>query len=223
MNGQAPKPGIRPAPVRSAVSVIGIAAGAALLAAVGVTAAGFSAGFSGALSSSGSIDIAQSADGTAQHATPDDANILESDGRPVRALAAPPTPGSWPSIGTTQSTLTVYNTSDSALVDLTVRPHLPESHASAEEELVFRALWFGITIDDQPIGDLISGATLLDDPIVLPAGTGVAPGGSFTFAVNTWLAHDAPQQAWSAEAVLGMHVLGETVAGEPIQLFGEKK
>lgn len=185
---------------------------------VGVTTAAFTSANHATASVSGSIDIAQSADGSVQADTPVTAQTLPVQGI-VTALAAPPVGA--PTMHGAVFGTEVFNLSPEVAVATNV---MISDTAAAGEDSPFEHLLFGVYVDGKPIGD---GTPLTADQLAaknaaggIELGTSIATGAKSNISVHVWLASDAPAQSYGKTATIQLEIIGEAVGGEQFTLKG---
>lgn len=205
-------------PVRVAVVAVPLAL-AGLVATTGITSttASYSseAQVTGALH--GFFDIAQGpCDAPVQAPTPEEAHLVvdHGSGDPVRR-AVSGADGA-PAGTTAQVGITVCNL---AAVDgaLTLSVY---DRSAPEDDSPYDDLVLMIRDGDEvvtgaapvPVGELGSG-------VVLPQAVGAAS--STNVVVDVWLREDAPPTAFSRSLDLGVRIVGQSIAGDVIELIGE--
>lgn len=191
--------------------------GAALILAVSIplTVGQFSAGFSGTVSATGSVDVAQTPSGDAgQHAKAEDASVLKGNGLTINPVLRGST--GWPKRATAAVDVPVVNRSGGAIVPR-LRVSVPDSSGDLASYLLF-----GASIDGTPVGDAPVSATWFDehaDGVQLLQS--MQPGAQQSVTVSVWLSPDAPAGLLDQQIDVLIQVVGETRAGDnPILVEG---
>ncbi|MDP5228623.1 MULTISPECIES: hypothetical protein [Arthrobacter] len=202
-----------PRTVRAAVVVL--LSAAALAATVTTTQAAFHAGFTGEARADGSIDIAQSEDGTSQHPTAAEAKALPqaNPGVPVRALAE--IPHGWPTVPTAVVPVQIHNLSPQAVV--TLRLKLDGGTAGTA---LFSRLAVGLQVDGRQAGDgtVLPGTWFQSHPDGALVTERLESGRSARLDLHVWMGPEATPADYAQALDLGVQVTGETVGGEIIAL-----
>ncbi|GAA1316118.1 hypothetical protein ACFSWE_02175 [Leucobacter albus] len=185
---------------------------------VSVTQAGFTNEFQGTGAVSGSIDIAQSADGADQHATVDDARLLTEGAASSPILALDEIPTGWPAQESVTFPATVYSLGET-LVDVRVRI----VDLTDDEATPYPSLLFGVRANGEIVGDgtPIAGPWFDDHPGGIVVAERLAPNTELRLDTSVWLRGDAPDGHWAVPITVGLQIIAETVGGDTIVLEGE--
>lgn len=185
---------------------------------VGVTTAAFTTTNDASATVSGSIDIAQSADGTVQADTPVTAQVLPVQGI-VTALAKAPVGA--PTMHGAVFGADVFNLSPAVAVATNV---MITDTGAAGDANPFAHLLFGVYVDGAPIGDgtPLTATQLADKNAAggIALGTSIAAGAKSNIAVHVWLAPDAPAQSYAKTATIQLEIIGQSVGGDQFTLKG---
>ena len=191
--------------------------GAALILAISIplTVAQFSAGFSGTVSATGSVDVAQTPSGDGgQHATAKGASVLKGNGLTINPVMR----GSsgWPKRATAAVDVPLVNRSGGAIVPR-LRVSVPDSAGDLASYLLF-----GASIDGAPVGDAPVPLAWFDEHADgLQLQQSMQSGAQQTVTVSVWLSPDAPSGVLDQRIDVLLQVVGETRAGdEPILVEG---
>lgn len=205
--------------VRGGIAISGALALALATLGLGMTQAGFTNEIRGEANMSGAIDIAQSADGEAQHSTVEEAKLLTEGMKMRPILALDDIPVGWPSQSSVSFDAKVYSVAGEGLVN--VRARIIDLTDSSETP--YPSLLFGFKANGNVVGDgtPISGPWFDDhsEGVVLSERLGTGE----ELAVNTtvWLRGDAPDGHWAVPITVGLQIIAETTAGETIILEGD--
>lgn len=211
---------IRPHRVRRPLAASSLTlAGLVVVAGISSTTASYTSPAALAGSLDGMFDIAQGpCDAPVDGPTSDEAHVVVEHGTGSAVRRAVPGPDGVPTGDTARVDLTVCNLSavDGALT-------LSVYDRSAEDV-------------ETPYGDLVLAVRAGDTPVTggvpVPVGQldaasgGVAlpvtvdPAGSASVSLDVWLREDAPAGAFSRPVDLGIRVVGQSIAGDVIELTG---
>lgn len=185
---------------------------------VGVTSAAFTSSNEATATVTGSIDIAQSADGTVQADTPITAQTLPVAGI-VTALSAKPVGA--PKMHGSVFGVDVFNLSPVAAVATSV---MITDIGAAGATNPYSHLLYGVYVDGKPVGDgtPMTAAQLAEQNAAggIPVGTAIAAGAKSSISVHVWIAPDAPASAYAQTAKIQLEIVGNSVGGDEFTLKG---